>query len=303
MCEMCGNRSHSLFEEGTTYETSVEGTHAPKPTNTVDQIADYLTDGFWTARGSSSRSFAESTGDQLRVNLTGLTSSAQAVARKALETWEAVSGLEFVETTSSIVDISFDDNDLTGAYNQSYVFSSGDIYRSWINVPNSWAANPDYYLQTFIHEIGHALGLGHAGAYNYDPNNPTTYEKDAEYSNDSWQMTIMSYFSQSEATEVDADFAYVATPQLADIAAIQNLYGVPTNVETGNTTYGDGNTTGRSIMDMDHDYAFTIVDSGGIDTINLGSRSHNQNLSLVVDTFSDLNGKTGNFAIGRGTVI
>ncbi|MEP4036361.1 M10 family metallopeptidase C-terminal domain-containing protein [Pseudophaeobacter sp.] len=303
MCEMCGNRSHSLFEEGTTYDTSVEATHAPKPTNTVDQIADYLTTGFWQDYGGSTRSFAESSGDSLTVNLTGLTASAKAVARQALETWESVSGLRFVESTLYFADIKFDDADPSGAYAQSTVFGNGDIFQSTINIPTFWAINPDYYLQTYIHEIGHALGLGHGGAYNYDPNNPTTYENSAEYTNDSWQMSIMSYFSQTEATGVDADFAYVATPQIADIAAIQNLYGVPTNVETGNTTYGDGNTTGRDIMDMDHGYAFTIVDSGGIDTIDLGTRSYNQNLSLVVDTFSDINGKTGNFAIGRGTVI
>lgn len=299
MCEFCGNREHRLFVEDTTVTPTVETSYASKPTNTVDEIADYLTTGYWEANGSTPRSFAETTGDQLTVNLTGLTSSARAVARQALEAWEAVSGLEFVETTSSIVDISFDDEDQSGAYAQSYVFSSGDIYRSYVNIPTWWDANPEYYVQTYIHEIGHALGLGHGGLYN----GTGTYEDDAEYANDSWQMSIMSYFAQDEATGVDADFAYVYTPQIADIAAIQNLYGVPTNVETGDTTYGDGNTTGRSIMDMDHDYAFTIVDSGGIDTIDLSSRSYSQNLSLVVDTFSDLNGKIGNFAIGRGTVI
>ncbi|MFT6459651.1 M10 family metallopeptidase C-terminal domain-containing protein [Pseudophaeobacter arcticus] len=299
MCEFCGNRDHRLFVEDTTHTPTVETSYAAKPTNTVDEIADYLTTGYWEANGSTPRSFAETTGDQLTVNLSGLTTSAKAVARQALEAWEAVSGLEFVETTSSIVDISFDDEDQRGAYAQSYVFSSGEIYRSWVNIPTWWDANPEYYVQTYIHEIGHALGLGHAGLYN----GTGTYEDDAEYANDSWQMSIMSYFSQDEATGVDADFAYVYTPQIADIAAIQDLYGVPTNVETGDTTYGDGNTTGRSIMDMDHGYAFTIVDSGGIDTINLASRSYNQNLSLVVDTFSDLNGKIGNFAIGRGTVI
>ncbi|WP_278924555.1 M10 family metallopeptidase [Pseudophaeobacter profundi] len=299
MCEFCGNRDHRLFVEDTTHTPTVETSYATKPTNTVDEIADYLTTGYWEANGGAKRSFSESTGDELSVNLTGLTASAKAVARQALEAWEAVSGLKFVETTSSIVDISFDDTDQRGAYAQSSVYSSGDIYRSWVNIPTWWGANADYYLQTYIHEIGHALGLGHAGLYN----GTGTYEDDAEYANDSWQMSIMSYFSQYEATAVDADFAYVYTPQIADIAAIQDLYGVPTNVETGNTTYGDGNSTGRSIMDMDHSYAFTIVDSGGIDTINLGSRSYNQNLSLVVDSFSDLNGKVGNFAIGRGTVI
>ena len=302
MCEFCGNRDHSLFGEGATYTPTEEANAAGKPTYSVDQIADYLTDGFWEDYGGARRAFEIDATRQITVNLNGLTASAKTVAREALEAWEAVSGLNFVETAGS-ADISFDDTDQSGAYAQTYT-DGGSISFSSVNIPTWWSIyGDDYYLQTYIHEIGHALGLGHGGAYNYDPNNPTTYENSAEYTNDSWQTTIMSYFSQDDATAVDADFAYVYTPQVADIAAIHDLYGTPTNVETGNTTYGDGNTTGRSIMDMDHAYAFTIVDSGGIDTIDLGSRSFDQNLSLVVDTFSDINGITGNFAIGRGTVI
>ncbi|MEP2718853.1 M10 family metallopeptidase [Pseudophaeobacter sp.] len=294
MCEFCGIREHRLFVDGTTSTPTVEAVAAPKPTYTVDQVADFLTEGYW---GGTSRSFSVGADREISVNLSGLTLSAQAVARTALDSWAAVSGLNFVETNSS-AEITFDDADARGAYNSSLAIG-GRIYTSDINIPTSWAAYGDYYLQTFIHEIGHALGLGHSGNYN----GSATYEKDAAFANDSWQMSIMSYFDQDEATGVNASFSYVWTPQVADIAAIQNLYGVPTNVETGDTTYGDGNTTGRSILDLDLTRTTTIVDSGGIDTINLGSRAFDQKLSLIVDTFSDLNGKTGNFAIGRGTVI
>lgn len=51
MCEMCGNRDHSLFEDGTTYTPTVEANNAAKPTYTVDQVASYLTDGYWGSTG------------------------------------------------------------------------------------------------------------------------------------------------------------------------------------------------------------------------------------------------------------
>ncbi len=201
MCGFCGKRDHSLFGEGTTY-TSAEVVNAPaKPTYTVDQIADYLTDGYWEDTGQARRAFVINETREITVDLTGLTSSAQIVAREALEAWEAVSGLNFVEQTSGAVDINFGDADESGAYNSS-ISGFGRIYYASINIPTGWAIyGEDYYLQTYIHEIGHALGLGHGGLYN----GSGTYDEDADYTNDSWQMSVMSYFSQNAATEVDAD--------------------------------------------------------------------------------------------------
>ncbi|MEL6437481.1 MAG: hypothetical protein AAFP99_11895, partial [Pseudomonadota bacterium] len=44
-----------------------------------------------------------------------------------------------------------------------------------------------------LHEFGHALGLRHQGDYNYN-GTPITYQDGAYFSNDSWQLSVMSYF-------------------------------------------------------------------------------------------------------------
>lgn len=269
-----------------------------KPVYTLDQIADQLTTGYWQSGGGDWRAFDVSYGDTLTVNLDGLDATGQAAAMTALAAWTAVSGLQFV-TTSASADITFQDHD-GGAYAYSAVYTGwNEIAYSVVNVHTSWQNNPDYYVQTYIHEIGHALGLGHGGNYN----GSADFNSQAHYANDSWQMSIMSYFGQWENPNVDATGNYLLTPQMADILAIQNLYGTPTNVHTGNSIYGDGTNLTALGMDLDTDYAMTIYDSSGIDVINLGSRGHDQRLSLVDATWSDLDGYIGNFAIARGAVI
>ncbi len=63
------------------------------------------------------------------------------------------------------------------------------ITSSAINIASSWYggidSNDSYTLRDWsIHEIGHSLGSGHAGAYN----GSATYGVDNVYANDTWQM-------------------------------------------------------------------------------------------------------------------
>ena len=70
----------------------------------------------------------------------------------------------------------------------------------WLN--SNWTshdADGDMYyggygFQTYMHEIGHALGLSHPGTYNAGNGGAITYAGNAEYSLDNRQYTIMSYF-------------------------------------------------------------------------------------------------------------
>jgi len=291
--------------EGTLGDFALTAAVNTLPLFSNSQIANQLTNGYW---GGTSHHFAVAPGGSLSFNVTALTAEGQALARAALQVWSDVMGVTFNETAGS-AQITFDDSD-TGAYATAN-YSGGITSSAAVNVGTDWLTNygtgiNSYSFQTYIHEIGHALGLGHAGNYN----GAAAYPSDARYINDSWATTVMSYFSQEDNTWFGSqgfNYTFVLTPLYADIVAIQNLYGITTGTRTGNTTYGFGNNTGNAIYDADtyQGAAIAIFDNGGVDTLNFGSfaTGYNQMINLNAERFSNIGGSIGNLTISRGVVI
>lgn len=150
--------------------------------------------------------------------------------------------------------------------------------------------------QTLIHEVGHSLGLSHPGNYDASDEEVPTYQTSAEYIEDTWMYSIMSYFTQAE-TGGTADV--VDTPRTHDIYAIQQLYGVEWDVRDTNTIYGYNawGVTGDFDFTVNETPNLTIWDGGGIDTLNLSGDNSGVTLDLNPGAFSSTHGLTYNISL------
>mgnify|MGYP002777008367 CR=1 FL=1 len=277
---------------------------APLSVFTYDQIAVQLTETYW---GDGRHAFVVGSDRALTVNLTAIAADAQALARAALASWTGVSGIAFVETPG-VAEITFQSSE-AGAFAYSERSSTGAILSAVVNISPQWLLDygntvGTYSYQTYLHEIGHALGLGHAGNYN----GSADYATDAAYANDCWSTTVMSYFSQSRNTyfaDQGFSFAFLGTPMNGDVVAINALYGLGSKARGGNTVYGFNATAGDPVFDAvaNPGIGYCIVDSGGTDILDYSGFTQNQLIDLHAETFMNIGGRTGTVMIARGTVI
>lgn len=202
-----------------------------------------------------------------------LTAGQQATAISALAKWSSVANITFnliSETADEVGTLRFggytnmDQDASAWAYLPGGYAAAGDIWLSPSTGSDPVPGDFDYH--TFVHEIGHALGLKHpftTSSLNDTSLAGTLYD-DVRY-------TVMSYYDP---------YSFEPTgPMLLDIAAIQHLYGANMNWETGNNTYQ---------WDASKSVFETIWDAGGVDTIDASNQASAVSINLNAGSFSSI---------------
>ena len=192
-------------------------------------------------------------------NFAAFTSAERAVARKALDAWEKVADITFVEvdeTSRDVGDIRFARSSAVGsgahAYFPGAYAAAGDV---WVN-PTVSLLDP-YGLELLLHEIGHAIGMKHP----FEGDIVLTAQQDNSGN------TVMSY--TPDGGPVDA-------PQSFDVLTARFLYGrggdKPTTLGIDYVAYGGPNAD-RLYFNGGDDYVDagdgddTVAGGGGDDTL------------------------------------
>ncbi|WP_332847147.1 M10 family metallopeptidase C-terminal domain-containing protein [Pseudomonas lactucae] len=275
-----------------TWRSNFPSSEIDKPSYSTDKAAKHLTrsGSRWSDRNKDKKI------DLSYTLAPGFTSAEKHRIREGLKSWAEVTNVTFTENA-------------TGRDGVLKIKGLPDYPGGWATLPNPYfeegsvnvgtsrthtkLEHGTQFDKTFVHEVGHAIGLKHPHG-DVEP-----------YREDTSAYTVMSYHDASFG-----DHPYerkkVSAPMLHDIAAVQRLYGANTETRKTDTTYGFNANAGRDFYTLKSARdkpVFCVWDAGGTDTLDFSGFRQDQKISLKAESFSDVGGMTGNVSIAKGVTV
>lgn len=269
-------------------------------------------------------------GDPMTVTATSPYAEELRAMRAAMASLEAVCNLEFREVSSQdsadLIWASVSDADLGGDGTLGLAYPPGEGFRddeAQGAVAINWelydpADGPTmlvrggYDFCTFIHELGHAVGLSHphdrGGDSTRFPGVTAAFDDFGDLGMNQGLYTMMGYNdgwpTGPAGVSPSSVYGYQAGPMALDIAALQRMYGADMGARTGNDTYWlpTANKVGT--------FYSCIWDAGGIDRIMGGDHGNTIDLRAATLAFapggggilSHATGVNGGFVHGGFTI-